>query len=425
LTSQTQESPQTVSPPADQAAAHPAKPLSLVFYDVNDPLDKTLWAGTAAHIIHSFQRAGHQVRVVGKHIPFVRRCFLWLWYHYYLWVEKKYYHPDRDVFWTRIYSKIGSFKLSHLRGVDAVVTCSPAFTAYLETPHPVFLLHDSTWGQIVETYPHFARTNQPARIVDGGFKLDQVAFNKPGLHAVMTSRWAADRAIADYGAPPEKFSILPFGANFSPDPPLSTVEAGMAAREERFGQPDRTCQLLFVGRDWKRKGGPLAVAITEHLRKLGIPAVLHIIGCSPPDLPEFVKAYGLLSKDDPDHMQFLKKMYAESDFFLMPTRAEAQGIVFNESAAYGLPVVSTDVGGVSTVVQPDWGFLLPPETGPEEYASWIKQTFLNRTKYQAFSQRAREDYEQRLSSAVYVERLSQLIQEKSVQLVKEKIAARK
>ena len=41
-----------------------------------------------------------------------------------------------------------------------------------------------------------------------------------------------------------------------------------------------------------------------HLRKLGIPAsAAHHRLQSTADLPEFVQAYGLLSKDDPDHMQ--------------------------------------------------------------------------------------------------------------------------
>jgi glycosyltransferase involved in cell wall biosynthesis len=117
-------------------------------------------------------------------------------------------------------------------------------------------------------------------------------------------------------------------------------------------------------------------------------------------------------------MAFLKKMYAESDFFLMPTRAEAQGIVFNESAAYGLPVVSTDVGGVSTVVRPDWGYLLPPDAGPEGYAAWIRETFLDRAKYHALAARARQEYDDRLSSSVYIRKLSQLIRERSPELIR-------
>ena len=398
--------------PADPLS--PAKPLSLVFYDVNDPRDKTYWAGTAAHIIHSFERAGHRVRVVGNHVPRLRRGFLAIWYRYYLWLKKKHYHTDRDLFWTWIYSKIGSFKLGRLREVDAVITLSPPFTAYLDTPHPTFLLHDSTWGQIVETYPYFSSAHQPERIVAGGYTLDRLAFNKPGVQVVMTSRWAADRAITDYGVSPEKITILPFGANFSQDPPLATVEAGMAERGRDV------CQLLFVGRDWLRKGGPLAIEITRHLRSLGIPAVLHVVGCSPADTPEFVKTYGLLSKDNPEHVLLLKKMYAESDFFLMPTRAEAQGIVFNESAAYGLPVVSTDVGGVSTVVRPDWGVLFLPDVGPEDYAKWIKAAFFDRSRYQALARRARAEYEERLSSSVYIEKLAQLIRDKRVQLAGEK-----
>ncbi len=93
-------------------------------------------------------------------------------------------------------------------------------------------------------------------------------------------------------------------------------------------------------------------------------------------------------------------------------RCLAQGIVFNEASAYGLPVVSTDVGGVSTVVRPDWGFLLPPESGPEPYAAWIKEAFTDRPRYQALATRAREEYDQRLSSAVYIQKLTHLIEAK-------------
>ena len=144
-------------------ARKPGEPLSLVFYDVNDPLDKTYWAGTAAHIIHSFERAGYHVRTVGNHVPRLRRLFLAIWFRYYRWVEKKSYHPDRDLFWTWVYSKIGSRKLARLGNVDAVVTVSSAFTAYLETDHPTFLLHDSTWGRLSKPIPTLAvRTSRSA-----------------------------------------------------------------------------------------------------------------------------------------------------------------------------------------------------------------------------------------------------------------------
>jgi glycosyltransferase involved in cell wall biosynthesis len=148
---------------------------------------------------------------------------------------------------------------------------------------------------------------------------------------------------------------------------------------------------------------------------LGVAAELHVIGCAPDGLPEFVKSYGLLSKDNPEQLEFMHRMYAESDFFLMPTRAEAQGIVFNESAAYGLPVVASDVGGVSAVVRPDWGLLLPSGDGPEPYAQWIASVFHDRPRYDQMAQRARQDFEQRLSSRVYVERLAEIILNESAE----------
>jgi glycosyltransferase involved in cell wall biosynthesis len=377
-----------------------SRPLSLVFYDINDVLAKSFWAGTAAHIIHALRRRGHRVAVVGPHIPFLRRCIKWVVYRYYLWLRRKYYHVDRDVFWTWVYTQIGNLKLLRHRNADAILTCSPPFTAYLKAKPPIVLLTDCTWEQLIETYPHFHPSRQPSRIVQGGLHLDRVVFGRRDLRYVFASNWAADRVRTDFGVRPEQFSVFPFGANFEVEPSESVVAEAIARR----GQGP--CRLLFVGRDWDRKGGPLAVAIVSALREQGINAELHIIGCSPEDLPAFARAYGLLSKDRAEDRAFIEKMYTECDFFLMPVRAEAQGIVFNEAAAYGLPVIATDVGGVSAVVRSgEWGLLLPAEAPADEYATWIREHYSDRAAYTRLAESARRDYRSRLSLDVYVDRL--------------------
>jgi glycosyltransferase involved in cell wall biosynthesis len=382
----------------------PNRPLSLVFFDLGDPLDKTYWAGTSAHIIQILRSAGHKVDVLGSHLRLTRRVIKWLWYHYYLWFQRRYYHADRDTSLTWICMQAGNLKLLFKKNVDAVITCAPPFTAYLNTSRPIFLIHDATWGQVIESYPHLSPSRQAKRIVEGGFKLDEKAFNHSSVYPVMASEWAADRVVRDYGTSRDRIAILPFAPNLPSDPADDIVEEGLKQRGSG------ACKLLFVGRDWIRKGGPLAIDIATALNARGVSTELLVIGCRLSDVPPFVHSYGLVSKDKPSEMQFLQRMYAESDFFIMPSQAEAQGIVFIEAAAYGLPAVATDVGGISAVVKNGtWGLLLPPTSEADEYAAWLQRAYLDRERYGALASAARADYKIRLSGQAYARNLTNII----------------
>ncbi|GIM92301.1 glycosyltransferase family 4 protein [Paractinoplanes toevensis] len=62
----------------------------------------------------------------------------------------------------------------------------------------------------------------------------------------------------------------------------------------------------------------------------------------------------------------LDAAYANADLFVLPSRAETYGMVVTEALAHGLPVIATDVGGVSEALghAPDGtrpGLLIPPD----------------------------------------------------------------
>ena len=384
------------------ALATSQRPLNLVFYDLNDhPEDRTFWAGTTSFIVDGLRRSGHTVTSVGRIGARLRKPLTGAFWHAYKRLQK-HYNAERHVVLTRAFTLLGNRSLALHTDADAIVTVSTAYSAYLATQKPVIVLLDATWGQVVETYPYFHRANLPAHIHAGGFAMDRLALGRQNLHLIMTSAWAANRAIADYGADPDRVHVLPFAANFAEDPPRTAVEQAINARDGRH------CNLLFVGKEFDRKGGPIAVEVARLLLEQGVPTTLHVVGCVPPHMPAWVKVYGTLRKDQADQLSSLQRLYAESDFFLLPTRAEAQGIVFNEAAAYGLPAVGTDVGGVSAVVQRG-GHLFPLEAGPEEYAEWIAAQFKDRSGYRSLAEGARDDYDQRLSRDVYTTKLVALL----------------
>ena len=224
---------------------------------------------------------------------------------------------------------------------------SPAgsmLVAHLATDIPVVYLSDATVRLMLDYYPEF--TGLSKRAIRTADALEQAAIARAAL-LVYPTRWAADSAVNDYGADPGKILVAPLGANFLED----EIDRGEI---DRAGPPpdDGVCRLLFVGADWQRKGGAIALDTVRHLQALGVPCRLTVVGTHPPgrvDLPgvEFV---GYLDKSRPEDRARLNTLYREAHFFVLPTRNECYGIVFCEAAAYGLPVLATRTGGVPDVV---------------------------------------------------------------------------
>jgi glycosyltransferase involved in cell wall biosynthesis len=110
----------------------------------------------------------------------------------------------------------------------------------------------------------------------------------------------------------------------------------------------------------------------------------------------FVDYRGFLRKSDPAQLVELCKAYRESHFLLVPTEAEAFGIVFSEAQAFGVPPVAHDVGGTgSAIVADDTGLLLSLGAPPEIFAEKIRRYVTDPKLYDELSQRCREQYLQR------------------------------
>jgi len=111
--------------------------------------------------------------------------------------------------------------------------------------------------------------------------------------------------------------------------------------------------LVFVGE------GPLRQRLEEKAKKLGV--------------EEFVKFAGFV-KESVKHMY-----YKSSDILALPSisTAEAFGIVNLEAMAFGIPIVSTKIGGIPEVVKDCENGLLVPPKDPEALANGIISLLVN------------------------------------------------
>ncbi len=351
------------------------------------PLDKRSWSGTS---YYSYQ----QIR---KHFDTEIYHYKWNWWmREWLTSQKslnrKLFGKHTSVEFLRSYARYFSKKLSRdlrERPVDCLfVSASSQMIAYLETDIPVIYMTDATFYQLQGYYPGFS--NLPRYNVEQGVQLDRKAFQKAS-HCLLASEWNRDSAVKDYAINMEKITVAPCGANLDEIPAADSLRLGSSG----------TCRLLFLGVDWERKGGDIALDTYHKLLKKGINAELHIIGCIPPvEIPQGkgITVIPFLDKNKPEDFRRLDNILRETDLLLLPTRAECAGVVFSEASAYGIPSITTDTGGVSTYVKSGInGLTLPLSAGAELYADSIASLIANKDVMTSLSRSSREFYEDYLS----------------------------
>jgi hypothetical protein len=219
-----------------------------------------------------------------------------------------------------------------------------------------------------------------------------------------SSEWSAKSAIQDYQVDPGKVHVLPFGAN---------IDDTVVKITHPFSE-NETLNVLFSGVDWKRKGGDIAVETVGELNRLGIPAVLTICGARNIDetiknMP-YVNYVGFLNKNNPEDYKTYLRIWENTHLFILPTRAECSATVLSEAAAYGVPAITTDTGGLADYVINDKnGYRMPLDADGIEYANLIREWIVE-DKFVLYSQGARSIYEERNSWLAWGRNFNKIIQ---------------
>ena len=276
---------------------------------------------------------------------------------------------------------------------DAIVfsaTVEPI--AYLECSLPMVFWADATFAGIVNFYPQYS--NLHSDVVQDWHQMEKSALERCRL-AIYSSDWAAQSAIENYGAEPEKVKVVPFGANIDSELDSGLVKEAISAKKADV------CKLLFLGVEWHRKGGNIAYQVTKLLNQAGINAELTIVGCQPEveePLPEFVKILGFISKSTAEGKQKLRQLILESHFLILPSLADCTPMVFAEANSLGVPCLGTKIGGIPSIIQDDEnGKLFALGDAPGKYCTYIQELFTNYSRYQKLAYSSYQAYESRLN----------------------------
>jgi glycosyltransferase involved in cell wall biosynthesis len=200
---------------------------------------------------------------------------------------------------------------------------------------------------------------------------------------IMMARWAAEAVREECGVPESKIHVILPGANLNLPPDWDfTVPAGRAGK-------DRPFTLGFIGKDWKRKGLPLLIAVNRELQRRGWHSRVLVMGEAPAEIRNApgVEFAGFIDKRF-QGPAFLR-MLSSCDLGCLFSEREALGISTLEFLRAGIPVAGLDLEGTADTIPPDAGFRLTPGDSADTIADRFDGYLRNESQQAEFREKAR------------------------------------
>lgn len=242
-------------------------------------------------------------------------------------------------------------------------------------PRPAFVTNvDSTAKADVDEFKIGSLTQQPyiaaeRRIFE---RVDRIA---------CWSRWAARSVASDYGIPASKV-LTAVNAVTIPDRQASHSHEGLP-------------RIVFVGNDWKRKGGEDLLAI--HQRHFADTAELHIVSSASRPRGHLTN---VIWHGRVDRHVLTTELLPTMDLFVLPTRMDMAPWVVLEAAAAGLPVIATRLAAIPEMVLDNESGILPLRGSMDAFAQAMDTLLRSPSMRIRMGQRGREHIRANYNAAV-------------------------
>lgn len=362
-------------------------------YDAEDPSD---YGGRGYYQPQSLKQQSIDIDYISSlKIPIYYKPILKAKYRFYR--DRLHYHHLMEPVVLKSFARQISSRLSKLSNVDIVFSGICQYlqpVAYLDCKQPIVTWTDMPLVSAFDFYPGLGRHEVAPECLKGGIANDKDALNRASL-AIYGSEWAAQIAISQYQLEPSKVKVVPLGPNIPSSYNSTDIQPLIASR------PVDRCKLLFIGGDWERKGGDIAAEVAYQLSQNGLKTELTIVGCAPqldPRLTPYVRNLGHISNATQEGINKLQKLLAESHFLILPTLAEGSPNVISEANSFGTPCLTTDVGGLPTLVRDNLnGRKFSKHAKAIEYCDYIADLFSNYSRYKDLAFSSFNEYETRLN----------------------------
>jgi len=257
------------------------------------------------------------------------------------------FHPSRDTWRDRLYWKGRlALNLRSLNSRRALRRVDEPFDLVLQI-FGLFRTQGARYALYVDNTVELSRRHWPDWVAVEGRALERLYEWERRLYGdalhIFTLGGPAARSVVDfYDVPQERVTVVGGGANFDvlPDRPTSSREP----------------TVLYVGSDWRRKGGDVLIDAFRRVRSGHPEARLQIVGTEEPAAEDGVEVLGFLRDRDR-----VADMYARASVFCLPSRFEPYGLAPIEAMAHELPCVVTPGALAEVVLDGETGIVVPPE----------------------------------------------------------------
>jgi glycosyltransferase involved in cell wall biosynthesis len=239
---------------------------------------------------------------------------------------------------TAVFDELLMQKVRH-EGVDLVVNLAagldtrpwrldlPGHLRWVDVDLPDILSYKADLMKTERAACRYPASTAATPVSRSWAELERSAYRNASMAFTMSGNISRS-LIEDYGCPAQRVECVYAGSNVS----AATFESIDSAR---FSSKN----ILFVGVDWERKGGPVLLDAFRRLRRSHPEARLAIVGCSPQVNEHGVEVVGRVSLTD------VAQFYRKASIFCLPTLNEPFGLVFLEAFSYGLTIVATRLAG--------------------------------------------------------------------------------
>ena len=306
-----------------------SRKIRIVGAAFGNPLSERTFSGVSRHLFAALDKQ----EVISDYVS-TRQLRPWDIFNHVVDLSKtfEYGRPGINTLWVWRRSTIDKLtarimkKLEAFDDFDAILQVGThAIIKSEKFKHYVFT--DMTIVQVVNspTARDFAAGKLPKRQHAEAIEAQRAIFES--CEAIfVNSHWTKNSIANDYGIDADKINVVGVGVSL-PVQPLPERKA-------------ESHNIIFIGRHWDHKGGPMLVEALSLVRKKFKDATLTVIGCSPGIKDENVQVLGRLDKKIVSEMETIEKALANAGVLCVPSRFEAFGICFLEAQLYGVPPIT-------------------------------------------------------------------------------------
>jgi glycosyltransferase involved in cell wall biosynthesis len=228
----------------------------------------------------------------------------------------------------------GFFSLRHLPTLTAQKpTVWTIHDPWALTGHCIHPFDCERWkigcGSCPDLKTHFSLKRDNTKIL---FSYKKNAYQKSDLDIVVASKWMRNMVEASPMFRNARLHQIPFGIDLNFFSPQNSGEA-----RKRFGIPENALVISFRAEDSPYKG---LEYITQALEKIDSKVPICLLTLSSANLVEkFSSRFQVIQLGWVHDQEIVRDVYRASDIFLMPSLAEAFGMMAVEAMACGKPTV--------------------------------------------------------------------------------------